>query len=503
MLTKPKALLPRLFFIVLASSCGLNPQNADTDINRTLPEAKATVYSTGIRKLGMLGDIFARAPLNIMSKEISDTTGTSTSTGGEIPRNITEMINSTLNAIGGTIVFVPYDPDFLANNANAGYSGFENKTIPDVVVSGGITEFDRGLVTKGSGSEVGFDIGEYGADFSDNNKGSLAQVTLDFNLLHFQRLAAIPRIQAINSIKLHKSTKEDSIAFTIKGVSFGANGNIKKVQGRHAAVRLLVQLSMIQLVGRYQKIPYWNLLPGMQADEVVLDAIKLDFAEMTPAEQTQKIQTLLYLHNFSVDVTGQENASTTKALQDFSAKNNLDSPGINSRTYVELFKTVPINIETKIRRRALGKLATTRSVISTPPPAKTPNSPAISKGDLKIWTNKKSYAIGDQMTVSFSVKQPMYVRIVWINSKGDVSTLFPNPFQTDNYMRPGQTYQIPPVNAEFSVDIGAPAGIDKIRAVGSKNGVTADSLFFTDSHDFDAGKMKDYPVRYSTDITIK
>ena len=499
--TQTKIFLPSLFFAALITSCGLNPQNADTDTNNTLPEAKATVYSNGIRKLGMLGDIFDRKKLNIMSKQISDNTGTSTSTGGEIPRNITEMINSTLNAIGGAIVFVPYDPDFIANAMNTGYSGFENKTIPHVVVSGGITEFDRGLVTKGDGSEIGFDVGEYGADFSDNNKGSLAQVTLDFNLLDFQKLAAIPRIQSINSIKLHKSTKEDTIAFTIKGVSFGANGKIKKVQGRHAAVRLLVQLSMIQLVGRYQKIPYWNLLPGMEPDEVVLDAIKIDFSEMTPAEQTQEIQTLLYLHNFSVDVTGQENPSTTQALQKFASKSGLASPGINSRTYVKLFETVPINIETKIRRNGLGKTAT-RSVV-IPPPAKTPDSPAISKGDLKVWTNKKSYAIGEQMTVSFSVKQPMYVRIVWINSKGEISTLFPNPFQTDNYMKPGQTYQIPPVNAEFSVDIGAPAGVDKIRAVGNKNGVPADALFFTNSNDFDAEKMKDFPVRYSTEITIK
>ena len=503
MLHKPKITISNLFFITALASCGLNPQNADTDINKTLPEAKATVYSNGIRKLGMLGDIFNSGKLNIMSKEIADNTGTSTATGGEVPRNITEMVKSTLNAIGGAITFVPYDPDFMSNNANLSYSTFENKTIPDVIVSGGITEFDRGLVTKGDGAEAGFDIGEYGVDFSDKNKGSLAQVTLDFNLLDFQKLAAIPRIQSINSIKLHKSTKEDSIAFTIKGVSFGANGDIKKVQGRHAAVRLLVQLSMIQLVGRYQKIPYWNLLPGIAPDDVVLDAIKIDFSRMTPAEQTQEIQTLLYLHDFSVNVTGQENSSTTKALQDFSAKNNLDNPGINSRTYVKLFETMPINVETKIRRERLNSGQMTLAVETSKPPMKRGIPSAITTGDLKVWTNKKSYTIGEQMTVSFSVKKPMFVRIVWINSKGDISTLFPNPFQTDNYIKPGQTYQIPPVNAEFSVDIGAPTGIDKIRAVGSEKGVTADALHFTSSGDFDTDKMKNFPGRFSTEITIK
>jgi hypothetical protein len=259
---------------------------------------------------------------------------------------------------------------------------------------------------------------------------------------------------------------------------------------------------MIQLVGRYQKIPYWNLLPGIEPDEVVLDAIKIDFSRMTSEEQIQEIQTLLYLHKFSVNVTGQEDTLTTQALQQFSAKQGLASPGINSRTYVRLFETIPINIDTKIRREKLNSghviIAETSKL-----PMKRGTPSVIKKGDLKVWSNKKSYKIGEQMTVSFSVKKPMYVRIVWINSKGDISTLFPNPFQTDNYMKPGQTYQVPPVNAEFSVDIGAPTGIDKIRAVGSEKGVTADALHFTASGEFDAEKMKEFPGRSSTEITIK
>lgn len=502
MLNKTKVLIPSLFFTTVLLSCGLSPTNVDIDNNNTLPEAKATVYSDGIRKLGMLGDIFNRPHLNIMSKEIADNTGTSAATSGEIPRNITEMVKSTLNGVGGTITFVPYDPEFMSNNANLEYSKFENKTIPHVIVAGGITEFDRGLVTKGDGVDGGFDIGEYGFEVADKNKGSLAQVTLDFNLINFEKLAAIPRIQSINSIKLHKSTKSDNIAFTIKGVSFGANGSIKKVQGRHAAVRLLVQLSMMQLIGRYQKLPYWNLLPGIEPDQVVLDAIQIDFSEMTPTEQTQEIQTLLYLHNFPVKVTGQENPSTTQALQKFAAKNSLSNPGINNSTYLQLFENIPINVQTKIRRKAL---TSNRSIVSElpRPPIDRSIPTDIGSGDLKIWSNKESYAIGEQMTVSFSVKKPMFVRIAWINSKGERSTLFPNPFQPDNYVKPGQTYQIPPVNASFSVDIGKPAGTDKIMAVGSTKGTQADDLSFTASGEFDEKTKIKFPARSSAKITIK
>ena len=115
----------------VVASCGLNPQTADIDLNATLPEAKLTVYQDAVRKLGMMSVIYGSAPLQIMSKNIGDNTGTSAATKAEIPRDITEIVKSTLNAVGGNVTFIPYDPDFLANSINTGYSSFDKKIIPD------------------------------------------------------------------------------------------------------------------------------------------------------------------------------------------------------------------------------------------------------------------------------------------------------------------------------------------------------------------------------------
>ena len=87
-------------------------------------------------------------------------------------------------------------------------------------------------------------------NFDEQAKSSLASMTLDFNMINVITNTGFPRIQAVNGIKLHKATRSDSIGFTVKSTTFGARGEITKVQGRHAATRLLVQLSMIQIIGR-------------------------------------------------------------------------------------------------------------------------------------------------------------------------------------------------------------------------------------------------------------
>ncbi len=505
LLKKSYSGLLSLSLTLLVGSCGLNPQNADIDLNNTLPEAKSTVYQDAIRQLGMMSVIYGTAPLNIMSKRIADNTGSSVASRAEIPNDITEIVKSTLNAVGGNVTFIPYDPDFFAASANTGYSTFENKLIPDVVVSGGITEFDRGLVTKGDSSEIEATIGDYGFSFEDQNKGSLAQVTLDFNLIDFKTLAGIPRIQAVNGIKLHKAVKEDSFGFTIKSVTFGAKGTIKKVQGRHAAVRLLVQLSMAQLVGRYQKLPYWRLLPGGQKDEVVLDKVISDFYDLSETEKIVTMQSYLYLYGYPVELTGQLDASTQTALDTFAGKFGLSQTGVDEATYLALYENIPIDHKTKHRRKTMPETSTVyvqaqEVTQSNELPATAPIS--VDDANLKLWTNKTNYNVGEKMVVNFSVDKPMFVRVVVINSEGEISTLFPNVYQSDNYCKPGIIYQVPPKNAEFTLDIRGPSGTDKIRAVASASPITSESMFFTGDGGFDEIKMSKYPVRSGSDIVI-
>ncbi len=153
---KQKFLL--IIICVLTTSCGLNPQNADIDLQETLPETKSTVFSRALSDLGRINKIFGQGKLKVMVKNIVDNTGTSLPTEGEIPRDITEMLKSALNGVGGNIFYIPYDPDFMINTATTGYSDWGNKELPDIVLSGGITEFDRATVTKGESSDFGGEI---------------------------------------------------------------------------------------------------------------------------------------------------------------------------------------------------------------------------------------------------------------------------------------------------------------------------------------------------------
>lgn len=484
--------------IMIGMTACTHPHNIDPPLKNLPPEAKVTSLSQAIMDMGLMTEIYGAPKLNLMTKDISDQTGSSLASQAEIPRDVTEMLKTTLNSVGGQVVYVPFDPEFISNAANTGYSGFDQKVIPDVVVTGGITEFDRGLETRGRNTDLSLEGSikkkETGIEFSDQEKDSLAAITLDFNMIDFKTFSGIPRMQASNTIKVHKVLEEDSIGFSINGNSIGFKGTVKKVQGRHAAVRLLVQLSMMQVIGKYLKLPYWRLLPGAEQDPVVIDKIVRDFHDMDEQQRVAKFQEYLNLNGYQVSLTGQMDESTTAALSDFTAKHSQSTNQIDKETYITLYESVPITHDALRKRRLLdsvshNKLAGGNAVLST-------------DGQLRIWTQAQHYRIGEKVKIFFEVSTPMYVRIMNISSSGEINELFPNEFQRDNLLKPGNNYQIPPENDPFTLDVTGPAGTDRIIAFASPRPI-ATSLRLLDDKGTITPEASTLPTKIAVNIAIE
>lgn len=356
--------LSRLMIVIVVLinviSCAVNPLHTDLDLAQTTPEQNATIFQDAIDKLGLMNEIYGAGELYVMPKYMTDNTGTSLPTRGEIPRDITEMVKSTLNSIGGGILYVPYDPEFMVNTAKTGYSDYAEKLLPHVIISGGITEFDRGLVTKGETVDADWNRSisseSYGIDFSNREKHSLAKISLDFNLIDFKTFTGIPKMQTTNTIKVHKAVAENGLGFTVYGASFGLKGTVKKIQGRHGAVRLLVQASIIQLLGRHQNLPYWRLVPGAKADRFVMESITRKFYDFSPQQRIRYLQQLLYLHGYEIAPNGQLDQPTKQALQSFGHKHNIQAD-INGATFRMLFEHIPVNYQSRSRQNRLSEIS--------------------------------------------------------------------------------------------------------------------------------------------------
>ncbi len=357
-------LLLCLAAVLLTSCARVDPRQVEVELPHGEPMVKRTSFDRHLADLGRMSVIYGKR-VRIQGKDIADETGTSKYGFGEIPRDITEMTKSALNAIGGNVLYIPYNPVFINNEMVTGYSSFQGKIIPDVVLSGGITEFDRGLETRGRNTDFGvttkpFNVNDswvpgdtISLDYSQGRTSSLARITLDFNLIDFKTMAGVPRMQTVNSINVYKAVAEKELGFTIFGPSFGLKGTVKKVQGRHAAIRLLVQASVLQVVGKYLGVPYWRLLPGAAPDPVVINRVRRDFLALDPQARIRETQVLLFMKGHDVAVDGRMGPATRRALHREVATFPANGRSVSPETYIALWQSLADDLDLVMARRTL------------------------------------------------------------------------------------------------------------------------------------------------------
>jgi len=376
----------------------VDPKNVDVTLEKTGPEVKLTSYTETLNDLGLMTEIFDTGELKIQSDPVGDNTGTAGATGGEIPRDITEILKSTLNSIGGYIKYIPYDPAYIQNMNVTGYSDFSEKLIPEVVISGGITEFDRGLETRGDGTDFGVDASftnapswtpssSVGLNYGNSGKQGLARITLDFNMLDFKTMAGIPRMNTVNSMEVRKGLREKEFGITLFGPTFGRKGSIKKVQGRHAAVRVLVEVSMIQMVGKYLALPYWKLLgEGTEPDKVVVKQIKRYYYSIGDAERILAAQQWAYLYGHEINLTSRIDPATQAAFQAIDPGFVPGSSVIGFDTFMKIYSDIPIDEATLARRNQLNTLLASvqEGVIQEAPPAAVEAPQAVPEPDPQV-----------------------------------------------------------------------------------------------------------------------
>ena len=314
------------------------------------PKALVTRYTDALSQFGRVLEVYrrdAKAPLYVQSRAIGDATGLSHPlVGSELPGDITEMVRSAINRIGEKVVYVPYQPDYVLGHAQQGAK--LRLTLPDLLITGAITEFDRALSSAGRGDDAGIIFGkgngETNSAFNRKTSASVSRLSLDFNLVQFETQTMLPRMQATNSMRVLNENYEDAFDFAIYGNGFGLQSNTRYLQGRHNAIRLLVDMSIVQLLGRYSNVPYWRCLPNGTPDPIVRERIAKGFQGQAADTKVRWLQDTLKDYGFPLVTNGQLDEPTRAALESVAASFKLKKPAdwLDAQFFTDLYVNVPV-----------------------------------------------------------------------------------------------------------------------------------------------------------------
>lgn len=259
------------------------------------PTQRTDAFTESLHCFGRMLNAYVDQPLPVEVGVVKDATGASKEE--EVPIDLRDMTVSTVSKIGGPLSIV-YRPTIeeaqLFNIGGAALiptRAFGFDTI--FTLYGAVTEFDRAVYgTKKSqnvSAQFGGGNGLTNLDFGRNQERTSTRMVMDFYANQTTMFSIANHTASTNAMLLNLDNIDHNYDISIEGNSIGWSESLSRIEARHASVRLLVELGVIETLGKAVPVPYWKCLPGGIEDPETTQTARREFLEVQDVSDMHSI----------------------------------------------------------------------------------------------------------------------------------------------------------------------------------------------------------------------
>lgn len=448
----------------LLAGCVTNPQEATIAARpSSLPVKNLTNFSESLRCMDRLFLSYGVDGLVLTSAGIPDETGS-------ITAGTKEMLIAAISRMSRkseAFTFVDYDAEQTDVHDLQGLLGFtDDFVIPDYYVRGAITQLDEGVLNSAVSGSIGYragidddDEGGFGAGAAFDETVSVVSVDLSMGYLSSRQI--ISGASAQNSIAVVQRTIDGGLAGTISKVGLDFNVVLNKGEGLHQAVRTLVELSTMEVLGRLAEVPYWRCLQLEHTNPEIVAEAREWFGDMDKAERIEFVQHMLAGGGYYTEpASGELDDQTKDAIARYQAENDLIADArINFDLYASLINNdysfdspPPVSI-------AEAKASTARAV-------------EVEEADLELELEADpeedgTFTLNSALTLWATPSRDAHVYCYYADANGSVARIFPNRFQPDSHLTGGSPVQVPGDEAGFDIFLDHAGEDEEVACVAS------------------------------------
>ena len=231
------------------------------------PQRNITGFSEGLRCMDSTLAAYGVREVPILVEDINDATK-KVSVGA---RDMLISAMHELSARSQAVKLVTFGPD-VANLANF-HANAESKspyaTVPVYDIRGSISQLDENLFKKQE--EAGITINVFGAGAAKTGDSSI--LALDLSVISARDYTLVPGVKASNSVLIYKEGVGFDAEATYKKFGINYGQTLTRAEGKAQAARTLIELAVVELMGKLAKVPYWSCLGVDSANPEVRNEI--------------------------------------------------------------------------------------------------------------------------------------------------------------------------------------------------------------------------------------
>lgn len=493
--------------LTLLAACQPRPETAyDVAQPRTAAVRNIGNFNEALRCMDDMFLTQGKKDIYITTAGIPDATGL-ISTGTK-EMFITAV--SRMSAKSDAFRFVDYDPTQLDVQVLSELVGLHDDFVaPNYYVRGAVTQLDSNVLQSQSSAGVSIPY----LDLAVNANQIVSVVSLDLNVGKLTTRQILPGISSSNSIAVVQSGKGADAGGLIGKAGVSLSVSLDKSEGFHQAVRNLIELSTIEVLGKLTRVPYWQCLRIESTNPNFRAEARGWFDTMGERERTGFVSAALVRTGYLQGASGAQTPEWSDAVARYQADNDLVP---NGRVDFDLYYRLLAN---DARHPIAG--ASTPAVAT--PVAAAPGSPntgpvvaAQAKADAAIPAAldpprlvlgsprgpQPKYRVGETLVVSVQPTQDAYVYCYYQDAAGTVARIFPNRFQPDAFIHAGKQIEVPPAGgSSFAIRFDKPGVSEAVSCLGADREVglrLPDSLKAQDLEPLPVKGLDDVAARFRT-----
>jgi hypothetical protein len=364
---------------------------------------------------------------------------------------------SRMSAKSNAFRFVDYDPTQTDVQVLSELVGLrEDFVAPNYYVRGAITQLDSSVLDSSASAGISIPY----VDLAASGNQVVSVVSMDLNVGKLTTRQILPGISANNSIAVVKSGKGADIGGLIGKAGISLSVSLDRSEGFSQAVRNLVELSTIEVLGKLTHVPYWECLSIEATNPNFRNEAREWFDTMSTTERQRFVTTSLARAGYLGGGGDVSTANLSAAVSRYQAENDLVPNGqLDFDLYYRLLASDP-NPRGRARTAAASAVPV---AASSPPPAVAPTAslpPPSDEAPRLTLSNARgtrpTYRAGETITLNLQPTQDAYTYCYYQDGVGSVSRIFPNRFQPDALVPARRQIQIPPTGAGFAIRFDRP-----------------------------------------------
>jgi hypothetical protein len=393
----------------------------------------------------------------IASKQIPDPSG-------KVPAAIKDMIITALSQmsrLSNAFRYVDYEVDIARQDTvqNLTTILLNNNQLqlqrPALYVSGAIAYFDQQVISNRF--DAGTSAARLDSGYSQSRNASV--LALELHLGDFRTRTLIPGIDSANEVVIGGGGQGLDVAGRIGSYSVHFNVGRDYSLGVGGALRTLIDLGVIEMVGKWARVPYWQCLTLENTDPHFQRQMRDWFEEGSPLAQNRLVQQSLitqgYLASGGVDL-GPNDPELIEALGRFQADSGIVVSGVvDFATYERALRDfVTLGTDGRLLRVGWTSAAPMsravpmdRTVSATGRARSSVGGPGGARVlDLQLenpMVGRTAFEVGEQVFVSAALSRASYLYCFYQDGAGRVLRLLPNPANPSALVSGNLTLRIP------------------------------------------------------------